>query len=131
MLFNVPQYIDVEDKIAGPLTARQLLWMIGMGAVLMVMWNIFDQAAFYLLAIPVVGIFCAFAFFRPYGQPLISFVTSAAMFIFRPKLYVWDRPVRNVTRRKVEPEKLVFKEQNTTITLDQIRAAAQKVDTRR
>ena len=39
MLFNVPQYIDVEDKIVGPLTGKQLLWMIGMGIMLLVLWN--------------------------------------------------------------------------------------------
>jgi len=27
MLFNVPQFIDIEDKIVGPLTAKQLGWL--------------------------------------------------------------------------------------------------------
>lgn len=92
MLFNVPQYVDVEDKVAGPLTAKQLFWMIGMGAVLLVLWNIFEFAAFSVIAIPVIILFVAFAFYRPYGQPLITFVSHALFFIFRPKVYVWDRP---------------------------------------
>ncbi|MDO8529687.1 MAG: PrgI family protein, partial [bacterium] len=91
MLFNVPQYIDVEDKIAGPLTARQLLWMFGMGAVLMIMWGFLDQITFYIAAIPVAVIFAALAFYRPHGQPLIKFVFHFIAFMFQPKIYVWRR----------------------------------------
>lgn len=92
MLFNVPQYIDVEDKVAGPLTVKQLFWMIGMVAVLMILWSIFDRAAFFAAAIPVVCAFVALAFYRPYNQPLIVFIGNAILFIVRPKVYVWDRP---------------------------------------
>jgi hypothetical protein len=91
MLFNVPQYIDVEDKIAGPLTAKQLLWMFGCGAALLVLWTILDKGAFFLAAIPIVFVFAAFAFYRPYGQPLLNFVGSGILFIFRPKIYSWRR----------------------------------------
>jgi hypothetical protein len=47
MLFNVPQFIDVEDKIAGPLTVKQVLWLIGMGAVLFIVWTFFDTPTFF------------------------------------------------------------------------------------
>lgn len=92
-MFNVPQFIDVEDKIAGPLTWRQLLWMIGMGAVLLVFFNTFDSALFFILAIPTVLLFAAFAFYRPNGFPLTTFVFYAVLFVFRPKISVWERPL--------------------------------------
>lgn len=91
MLFNVPQYIDVEDKIAGPLTAKQLLWMFGMGAVLLVLWGLLEKTTFFIAAIPVAGIFCALAFYRPHGQPLIKFIVWGVFFLFSPKTYVWRR----------------------------------------
>lgn len=93
MMFSVPQFIDIEDKIAGPLTWRQLLWMIGMGAVLLVMFNMFDMGLFIVFAIPVTLVFVALAFYRPNGMPLPIFIYHSIMFLFRPKISVWERPV--------------------------------------
>ena len=91
MLFNVPQFIDVEDKIVGPFTGRQLLWMFGLGAVLLVLWNILEKTPFFIAAVIISLIFVAFAFYRPYNQPLIKFIASAVLFFIRPKIYFWER----------------------------------------
>ncbi len=110
MLFNVPQYIDIEDKIAGPLTAKQLLWMFGMGAVLLVLWGILDKSVFFAAAIPVILIFAALAFYRPYNQPLIKFIFSGILFIFRPKVYIWKRTFEKKSiRHKNEKEPAIIK----------------------
>jgi hypothetical protein len=105
MMFNVPQFIDVEDKIAGPLTWRQLLWMIGMGAALLVFFNMFDPALFFIIAVPTVLLFVGLAFYRPNGIPLVVYIFHAILFIFRPKVAVWERPVRRIavpTRKEQE-----------------------------
>jgi hypothetical protein len=112
MLFNVPQNIDVEDKIAGPFTAKQLLWIFGMGAVLLVLWGILDQITFIISAIPIVLIFCALAFYRPHGQPLIKFVLWGITFIFQPKVYIWKR---DYSKKKKSKEINVFKENNIEV----------------
>jgi len=91
MLFNVPQYIDIEDKIVGPLTAKQLGWLIAMGVILLIMWNMLSKPLFFLLGLPVVLIFVSLAFFRPYGQSLGSFLLFGVMYFFRPKVYFWKR----------------------------------------
>jgi hypothetical protein len=97
MMFSVPQFIDIEDKIAGPLTWRQLLWMIGMGAALLVMFNMFDMALFIVFAVPVVLLFAGLAFYRPNGMPLPMFIYHSIFFMFRPKISVWERPVMSMT----------------------------------
>ena len=104
MLINVPQYIDVEDKIAGPLTAKQLGWLILLGIILLVMWNIVSGIAFFIVAFPVVILFLALAFYKPYGQPLGSFVLFGVMYFFRPKVYIWKRTSQKeaVVSQKVE-----------------------------
>ena len=93
MLYNVPQFIDVEDKIAGPLTWKQILWMIGMGAVLLTLYNIFDVTLFFILAIPVTILFVLFAFYRPNGISMITFAMHGVFFLFQPKVSVWERPL--------------------------------------
>jgi hypothetical protein len=104
MMFNVPQFIDVEDKIVGPLTWKQLLWMIGMGAALLTFFNIFEKIPFVIIAIPTVLLFVAFAFYRPNGFPLTTFVFYAILFLFSPKVSVWERPAMERPKIK-EPEK--------------------------
>ncbi|MCW1888489.1 MAG: PrgI family protein [Candidatus Moranbacteria bacterium] len=106
MMFNVPQFIDVEDKIAGPLTWRQILWMIGMGAVLMILYGIFNTATFFILAIPVIIVFALFAFYRPNGISMIEFVMHGFLFLFQPKVAVWERPVNHGFSAAREPEKI-------------------------
>jgi len=92
MMFNVPQFIDVEDKIAGPLTWRQILWMIGMGATLLTFYNLFDSTLFFIISVPTVLLFAAFAFYRPNGMSMTAFFLHAVFFFFRPKVSVWERP---------------------------------------
>jgi hypothetical protein len=110
MMFSVPQFIDVEDKIAGPLTWRQLLWMIGMGVTLLIIYNMAGTIGFLVIAVPVILLFSALAFYRPHGQPLVTFMAHGVMYFFRPKVAVWERPVGRLrtlpqedTSKKVQP----------------------------
>ena len=98
-MFNVPQFIDIEDKVAGPLTWKQLLWMIGMGVSLLVLFNVFDQAFFYVTAVPVVLIFVALAFYKPGGISMPRFIFYGFLFLFRPKVSVWERPLPRASSR--------------------------------
>ncbi len=88
---NVPQFIDIEDKIAFGLTGKQLLWLAGMGAILLVLYNIFVREVFYVVGTVVVIIFAALAFWRPQGVSLVTFLGFAIRFVTRPKNYVWKR----------------------------------------
>lgn len=91
MHVNVPQFIDIEDKIAFGLTAKQLLWLAAMGAVLLVVYNFFDRQAFYLIGVFVVIIFAAFAFWKPQGVTLLTFLSYMLQFYLKPRNYIWRR----------------------------------------
>ncbi len=91
MLINVPQYIDVEDKVAGPLTFKQLGWLLALGIILLIMWNTLPGVVFLIAGFPVTLLFLAFTFYKPYGQPLGSFVIFGFLYYFRPKIYTWKR----------------------------------------
>lgn len=98
MLINVPQYIDVEDKIVGPLTGKQLGWILAWGVILLILWNMVPSVVFFILALPLTILFMALAFYKPYGQPLGSFVIFGIMYFFRPKVYIWKRTPPQVTK---------------------------------
>ncbi|MBP6889254.1 MAG: PrgI family protein [Candidatus Moranbacteria bacterium] len=93
MQSSVPQYIDVEDKIVGPFTWKHIGWLLGMCAVLLVMYTAFDFQLFLIAGGPTALTFLAFAFYRPSGMPMSKFVFHGIFFLFRPKVSVWERPV--------------------------------------
>lgn len=128
MLFNVPQFIDVEDKIAGPLTVKQVLWLIGMGAVLFIVWTFFDTPTFFVLSVPIILIFALYAFYRPYNQSMLSFTIHGILFFFRPKLYTWDRPgvMKRPDPKPVETKPI--SESPRPLSFEEIQVLAKVVD---
>lgn len=113
MHYNVPQFIDIEDKIVGPFTAKQLLWLFGLGGILLIMWMMIDNKFNFVIgAIPITVIFLAFAFYRPYGQPFTKFVGAMFIFLVKPKIYMWKRgsEIRNnnaLRSKKYQPGNII------------------------
>jgi hypothetical protein len=110
MIFNVPQFIDIEDKIVGPLTAKQLGWLAAGSVVLLFLYGLFDKSTFILLGIIDAIFFGALAFYRPYSQPLIKFIMSSILFATRPKMYIWRRIPEKIQSRVEKKSK------NTQVT---------------
>jgi len=88
---GVPQFIEVEDKIAFGLTAKQLLWLGGGVALLVAAYSLFDRQLFFAVGFFVVLIVGAFAFWRPQGVSLITFAGFTLRYFMKPKSYVWKR----------------------------------------
>ncbi|EKE19871.1 MAG: hypothetical protein ACD_8C00094G0015 [uncultured bacterium] len=128
MLINVPQYIDVEDKIVGPITAKQLGWLIGGSILLLILWNTLSFVMFCIIGFPVAVVFLSFAFFKPYGQPLGSFVVFGILYYFRPKIYVWKRTPQKVTdvAQKIQAQTVVVPDKH--ITQESLRNLARLLD---
>ncbi len=129
MIFNVPQFIDVEDKIAGPFTAKQLLWMFAMGGVLLIIWTLFEKTVFYVMVVPVALVFLALAFYRPQGVPLIKFIFFGLAFLFQPKIYSWKRlPKVKKIEQPAKKESLANRKTEKKITPDYIKSLAKTID---
>ena len=128
MLFNIPQFIDKEDKIVGMLTAKQLGWIFGGGALFLILWTILDTAALIIAAIPIALIFGGFAFYRPNGMPLINFVTASVRFFFHPKIYVWRRIPEKEIKKKVEHKKVEIIKVQKEVSSDRIKEISKLLD---
>ena len=93
MRYTVPQFIDVEDKIMGPLTGRQFLIMLCVAIALALMWKLLDFLAFLVFGIPLFAIGVIFAFFKVNGQPFHFFCLNLIQTFQRPNLRVWDKTI--------------------------------------
>lgn len=128
MLINVPQYIDVEDKVAGPLTMKQLGWLIALGIILLILWNVVPFPGSIVIGFPIAVVFIALAFFRPYGQPMGSFVFYGIMYFFKPKVYVWKRAPQNMITipQKAKPQENFSPDKH--LTSESLKDLAQLLD---
>lgn len=91
MQFNVPQFIDVEDRIVGPFTLKQFLYLGAAGAILFFAWYLFEFWAFLIVAFPIGALAIALSFVKINGRPFIYYLSSFANYLRKPKLYVWKK----------------------------------------
>ena len=90
--FQVPQFIEVEDKIFGPLTTKQFFYLLGGGGLTFLIW-FFVQNYFFtiLLAAPIIALSAALAFMKVNGRPFIDLLSNSITYILKPRLYLWQK----------------------------------------
>jgi hypothetical protein len=92
MQFQVPQFIEVEDKIFGPLTLKQFLYLAGgAGACIALFIYIPFTIVAILLIIPLAGFSLALAFYKINNRPFIDVVQSYFYYSLGSKLYLWKK----------------------------------------
>lgn len=89
--FQVPQFINVEDRIIGPLTIKQFLYSLGAAGVGLVGWRFLFLPLFILLALPIVLLLLAMAFGKIDERPFPVVFVNAINYIFKPRLYIWKK----------------------------------------
>lgn len=91
MPYDVPQFIEVEDKIFGPLTFKQFLYLAGGAGVSYLAWILIPPFFAMLLVVLFGGLALALAFYKVNDQPFITMVENAFRYLLEPKLYVWKK----------------------------------------
>lgn len=111
MRFQVPQFIEVEDKIFGPLTLKQFIYLVGGAGLSFIFYRYlpFYLAVFFIL--PIAGFSLALAFYKINKKPFINVVEAAFKYTLGNKLYVW----RKVARPRTEEERQEKKAEEATL----------------
>ena len=107
--FTVPQFIDVEDKIFGPITVRQFVIILAGSLMLFIIFKFFS-----LLYLLTVGGFIfinmiLFAFFKVAGRPFHFFVLNFIQTILKSSLRVWQNLPRSVVQHEIMEHKVETK----------------------
>lgn len=101
MQFRVPQFLDIEDKIFGPFTFSQFVYMAGGAGLVYVLYKWLGLLVGIIPIIFVIVFSLMLAFYKPNGKPFADMLQSAFIFAFQYRLYIWQR--RKVKKSK-EPE---------------------------
>ncbi len=90
MQFQVPQFLDVEDKIIGPFTIKQFLYLAGGAGLAYMAWYFIPYLGF-IVALGFVGLAGALAFYKFNNKPFVFIIESGFHYIKSNRLYIWKR----------------------------------------
>lgn len=91
MHYQVPQYLNIEDKIVGPLTLKQLIYLIIGGGIIFLLFNMLKFPAFIMIAVPIAIFTFLIAFYKVGNQKFSLFMISFLGFISKPNIYTWKK----------------------------------------
>lgn len=94
MQFQVPQFIDTEDKIVGPISIRQFVYLVIAAGLSMVLYFSVRAWLWIILSVPLLGFGAAMAFVKINGRPFVKFLMAGLSYYWKPQTYVWqpDQP---------------------------------------
>jgi len=81
--FQVPQFIEVENKIVGPLSLKQFLYLAVAGIVCFMLYFILQLWLWLLITAILGGSAVALAFIKYNGQPLPKVAWAAFTFFWK------------------------------------------------
>lgn len=105
MRFEVPQFIEVEDKIFGPFTWKQFVYLAGGGGATVVLYLTLPLVLFAIIGIPIAALAGFLAFHQINNRPFSDFLESAINYFIGSKLYLWrKRTPQEIRAKETAPE---------------------------
>ncbi len=107
MRFNVPQFIEHEAKIVGPLTFGQFIYVGIAGAICFVLYFSMPFTVFLMACIILGGGALALAFLKIGGRSLPVVLANVLKFSATPKIYIWKKKEQPLTiyKKEAPPQK--------------------------
>ncbi len=105
MQFQVPQFIETEDKIVGPFTLRQFMYVAGAGLGSAILYFTVATWLWLILTIVLLGVAVGVAFVKVEGRPLGNVLFSAFGFYWKPQTYIWkseEQPIATAQQNQEE-----------------------------
>lgn len=125
MRFTVPQFIEIEDRIFGPLTWKQFLYVAGGFGLALVLFLTTPFIVFVLIGVPVGLLAGALAFFPVNNRPFSEFLESAFNYFTNQREYYWRRERDVVYQEKTDK---VVTQAKTTNNADKIASLSRRLE---
>jgi hypothetical protein len=110
MRFQVPQFIEIEDKIFGPLTFKQFIYIAGAIGLSVIIFTFLPRFLAILVSVPVWVFGAALAFYKLNSRPFINVVEDFFRYSVSSKLYIWKKedkkPVARIAAQKKPVEQV-------------------------
>lgn len=124
MRFRVPQFIDVEDKLFGPLTFKQFVYLAGGGGSVYFLWKALPTYISIFIILPVLALSLSLAFYKVNNRPFIFYLQAIFVYIFSSRIYVWNQRKLKQKEKEKEEENYLVVNRNKNI----INSLSQELD---
>ena len=104
MRFEVPQFIEIEDKIFGPFTWKQFVYLGGGIGLAAVIFFTMPFIIFVLIGVPVGGLAALLAFYPVNNRPFSVFLESMVYFYKNSRVYHWRKKASVVYKQRVHED---------------------------
>jgi len=101
MRFEVPQFIEIEDKIFGPFTWKQFVYLAGGVGLAAVLFFTTPFIVFLLFGAPIGGLAALLAFYPINNRPFSLFLESMVHYYNNSRVYHWKKKSKVVYRDKL------------------------------
>jgi hypothetical protein len=101
MEYQVPQFIEVEDKIFGPFTLKQFVYVAGGVGLCAIVILYLPLVLGIIIALPVAALTFALAFYKINNKPFVEIMEAAFNYYIGNHLYLWKKE-KNVVDAPVE-----------------------------
>ncbi|OGI95516.1 hypothetical protein A2917_03100 [Candidatus Nomurabacteria bacterium RIFCSPLOWO2_01_FULL_42_17] len=103
MQFKVPQFLDIEDKIFGPFTFKEFVYLVGGAGLCFIIYKLLGLVWGAIPILAVAGLSIALARYRPNNKPFINMIEAGFNYLTQSKLYIWKKSREKKSQK--EPEK--------------------------
>lgn len=97
MEYQVPQFIEVEDKIFGPFTLKQFIYVAGGVGLCAIVLLYLPLWLGVIIAVPVGAFTAALAFYKINNKPFVEIMEAAFNYYIGDRLYLWKKEKNQVS----------------------------------
>src|SRR6056297_2340676 len=112
--FTVPQFVDVESKVIGAITARQFMILLSGAILIGICYKVFSFWIFVFLGLIIFSLSGIFAFAKINGRPFHFFVLNFIQTSKRPSIRAWNNRNSIKDQEEIDVEN-VAKEQKKEV----------------
>ncbi len=91
MQFRVPQFIDIEDKLFGPLTFKQFAYLAGGAGLIYILYRTLPFIMAVIFILPIAVLIFLLAFYKVNNKPFVFYLQAAINYLISSKLYIWKQ----------------------------------------
>lgn len=126
MEYQVPQFIEVEDKIFGPLTLKQFIFVAGGVGLCVILILYLPTFIGVLLSIPIAILSGALAFYKVNNKNFVDMIEAAFNYYTKERLYLWKKAPK--TAAPEAPAAAVPDRQKLELTRGRLKELAWSLD---
>jgi PrgI family protein len=104
MEYQVPQFIEVEDKVIGPFSFKQFVFIAGGAGLCVIIFLYLPFMFAVLLDLPIAALTFALAFYKINNKSFIDILEAGFNFYTKDRLFLWRKESKEQKSTPIAPQ---------------------------